>query len=122
MEYEFSQDFTGPEARFSMGHEALGYWLTQEVGDRADKISSLFKALDNLTQGTAWDFEMEGFEYYLMLSRDDASVKAHSLNAGDEADLEEDMDFYDAESSARCGLEDFSSLLKDWAEFVGYSA
>ncbi|WP_372833957.1 YacL family protein [Pontibacterium sp.] len=122
MEYEFSQDFTGPEARFSMGHEALGYWLTQEVGDRADKISSLFKALDNLTQGTAWDFEMEGFEYDLMLSRDDASVKAHSLNAGDEADLEEDMDFYDAESSARCGLEDFSSLLKDWAEFVGYSA
>lgn len=121
MEYEFSQDFTGPEARFSMGHEALGYWLTQEVGNRADKIASLFKALNNLTQGTAWDFELEGFEYDLLLSRNDATVKAHCLNAGDETDLEEDMDFYDAESSARCGLEDFSSLLKDWAEFVGYA-
>ncbi|WP_282353924.1 YacL family protein [Pontibacterium granulatum] len=121
MEYEFSQDFTGPEARFSMGHEAFGYWLTQEIGARTDKLTEISNALNKLTQGTAWDAEITGFEYDLILSRDDAMVRAHALSSGDDLDLEEDMDFYDSESSARCGLEDFAELIAKWAEFVGYS-
>ncbi len=120
MEYEFSQDFTGPEARFSMGHEAFGYWLTQEIGARKDKLAGVFKALNKLTQGTAWDAEITGFEYDLLLSRDEAMVRAHALSAGDDLDLEEDMDFYDSESSARCGLEDFAELIDKWAGFIGY--
>lgn len=120
MEYEFSQDFTGPEARFSMGHEAFGYWLTQEIGTRKDKLAEVLNALNKLTQGSAWDAEITGFEYDLLLSRDDATVRAHALSAIDDVELEEDMDFYDSESSARCGLEDFAELVHKWAEFINY--
>lgn len=121
MEYEFSQDLTGPEARFSMGHEALGGWLTQEIGERRDKLTSLFKALQDLNEKRVWEFQLDGFEFDLLLTRDDATVRAHSLSADSEV-MEEDLDFYDAESIARCGLEDFTALLDDWADFVGYDA
>lgn len=122
MEYEFSQDFTGPEARFSMGHEAFGYWLTQEIGTRKDKLAEVLNALNKLTQGSAWDAEITGFEYDLLMSRDDATVRAHALSANDDLELEEDMDFYDSESSARCGLEDFAELIEKWSEFVGLNS
>lgn len=126
MEYQFSQDFQGPEARFSMGHEALGAWLTQDIGGRHDRLAAVFNALDKVQTGNSWEEVIDGFEFRLTLSRDEAQVYAHSLldEFGDEGlDSDEDaMALYEDESHARCGLEDFASLIADWAEFTGHSA
>ena len=39
MDYEFRRDpFGGYRARFSMGHEAIGQWLIDEVGKDEEKL------------------------------------------------------------------------------------
>jgi len=41
MDYEFRRDpFGGYRARFSMGHEAIGQWLIDEVGKDEEKLTS----------------------------------------------------------------------------------
>lgn len=118
MEYDFSEGPYGPEAHCSMGHEAIAYWLTQEVKDDTTTIHSLLAAADKLRQGKGWDFSHEGTEYDLHLTRTDAIVTAHSLSQNGDFDLEDDLELYDDESAARCGLEDFVEVLEGWLEFV----
>ena len=45
------------------------------------------------------------------------AVRATLLISGEELEGE-DLDFYDSESRASCGLEDFKDLLMEWQEFV----
>ncbi|MGB0734092.1 MAG: YacL family protein [Pontibacterium sp.] len=118
MEYDFTEGPYGPEAHFSMGHEALAYWLTQEVKGDTLTICQLLATADQLRQGKGWDFTHEGAEYDLLLTQTDAIVTAHSLNQNGDFDLEDDLELYDDESAARCGLEDFEDVLKDWLAFV----
>ena len=120
MDYEFTKDIIGSYiARFPMGHEALGSWLTSELGGNKERIQKLFTAVQKLQQRQSWDYELEGTEYRLQLTRDEAVVQAHSLFCSDE-ELANDMDYYDSESFAQCGLDDFEAMLKDWSRFVGY--
>ena len=49
MDYEFRRDpFGGYRARFSMGHEAIGQWLIDEVGKDEEKLDELFALCDQL--------------------------------------------------------------------------
>ena len=42
MDYEFSFDDDGkPNAVLSMGHEVLGRWLTEELGQNSSKMVDL---------------------------------------------------------------------------------
>lgn len=127
MDYEFSNDFIGdPVARCSMGHEALGNWLTAEIGTNAALISTLQSAIQQLQQRQIWEYHLEGSEYAIEITREEAIVRAHSLfadagtNAYSDTDgLTDDLDYYDAESLAHCGLEDFATLLRAWCQFTG---
>ncbi|MGB0468134.1 MAG: YacL family protein [Pontibacterium sp.] len=127
MDYKFEQGLTGDyQAEFSMGHEALGVWLSAELKDNSSLIEPLLKAIKELKQGLRWDYETEGYEYNLQLSRNEACVRAHCLEAFDDSGIEdgfveESMDYYDSESFASCGLDDFEALLLDWISFVGYA-
>lgn len=109
-----------PCARLSMDHEALGPWLTDEVGDDSILLSQILQAIRDLEQGTHQEYEWQGQNFLLRLNRDDAEVIA--LELLQEHSLEEieneDMDFYDAESRAICGLEDFRDLLIEWRDFL----
>jgi len=119
MDYEFSNDFIGdPVARCSMGHEALGNWLTAEIGSNATLIGKLQTALQQLQQRTLWEYQLDGTEYAIELTREEAIVRAHSLFA-DTDNLTDGLDYYDAESLARCGLQDFATLLTAWCQFIG---
>ncbi len=119
MDYQFSHDFIGdPVARCSMGHEALGSWLTAEIGSNSILISTLQSAIEQLQRRQAWEYHLEGAEYRLELSREQAIVRAHALFA-DSDDLTDELDYYDAESLAHCGLEDFATLLRAWCQFIG---
>lgn len=120
MDYEFTLDLSGDYcAEFSMGHEALGYWLTNELGSRQSVMTAIFSAIEQLQNKQRWDYEVEGAEYNLLLTRDDATVRAHGLDsdfADDEP--EEELDYYDQESTACCGLEDFIEILTGWQAFI----
>ncbi|MCW8994894.1 MAG: YacL family protein [Psychromonas sp.] len=120
MEFEFRKDFISEQAtvKLSMGHEAFATWLEQE-GQAIDWIEALLDKLLLLQQRQIPDFKLEGSEFLLLVNQDEAQVINHSLmNNQEEPDLENNMDFYDAEIQASCGLEDFLNLIESWLEFV----
>lgn len=126
MDYDFVTDpIHQYVARCSMEHCALGYWLTAEVGADSLRIATLLDAIDRIQQRRSWEFELEGSEYSLQLSPEQALVRANALGSinspdPDETDLfDGEMNFFDAESSANCGLEDFKEFLTDWQRFIG---
>ena len=126
MDYDFSTDpIFDYVARFSMDHTALGYWLTAEIGANSQRINTLLSAIDRIQQRRSWEFELEGNEYSLQLSPEQAQVKAHSLfvdsHHSEDEEFSDGLDYFDAEASAHCGLDDFKALLIDWQQFVGCS-
>ncbi len=131
MDYHFSTDpIHDYVARFSMEHTALGYWLTAEIGANGSRISILLAAIERIQQRRSWEFELEGAEYSLQLSPEQALVQAHSLFTdshlsqdpdSEEQEFGDQLDYFDAESRAHCGLDDFKALLIDWQQFVGCS-
>ncbi|MDO6562699.1 YacL family protein [Amphritea sp. 1_MG-2023] len=124
MDYDFTHDIDGAFcAEFSMGHEALGYWLTDELSSRQSMIAELLKIADALQKKQRRDYSMEGSEYNLLLTQDEAMIRAHALDADDEmAEPGDNLTFYDQESTASCGLEDFIELLQGWQQFTAVHA
>jgi len=119
MDYDFVTDPLGrPVAHFSMGHEALGHWLTAELGSDSQLIESVLEALGRLRSHQLSDYAREGREYSLQLSPEEAIVQSHALFQGDD-ELSDDLHYYDAESAASCGLDDFESVLLAWRQFTG---
>ena len=120
MEFEFRKDFISEQAtvKLSMGHEAFATWLEQE-GQAVSWIEDLLAEIELLQQRSIMDVKLVGSEFSLLLNQDEAQVVNHSLiNDQDDIDLEADMDFYDVEIQASCGLEDFLHLIESWLEFV----
>lgn len=120
MDYDFTHDIYGAfRAEFSMGHEALGYWVTYELRSRQTVIAELLSVISELQQRQRVDYLMEGAEYNLRLNRDEAEVRAHALDSEFEEDAPEDnLEFYDQESTASCGLDDFIEILEGWQDFT----
>lgn len=120
MEFEFRKDFISEQAtvKISMGHEAFATWLEQE-GQGVAWIEALLAKITLLQQRAISEFKLPGSEFSLLLNQDEAQVINHSLISDqDDTGLESDMNFYDAETQASCGLEDFLNLIESWLEFV----
>ena len=125
MEFEFRRDVTGElQAHFSMGCEAIAAWLTEEVGRRVTVLPEIFKAIDQLQAGERWEYLHEGVEFNLRLGRNEAEVCDSRIDFGaddmaeGDAGMAEDLDFYDEEQRACCGLDDFRDMLIEWQDFV----
>ncbi|PSJ46617.1 hypothetical protein C7H85_08325 [Zobellella endophytica] len=116
MDFEFFRDLTGVcRARFSMGHEAFGQWLTDEVTPA--EVSALLAQIRRLEARQGEEFRKVYAEFTLLLGRDDVELAAHSLAfEGDQ--LEEGMAYYDDELFAGCGLDDLARVLEQWREFI----
>ena len=118
MDYEFRRDpFGGYRARFSMGHEAIGQWLIDEVGKDEEKLDQLFSIIDELSSRTRVEYQLAGGDYSLLLTHEEAEVKANVLNIALGEDLD-DLAYYDDEQLAMCGLEDFAQVLGSWRAFI----
>jgi uncharacterized protein YacL (UPF0231 family) len=118
MDYEFRRDpFGGYRARFSMGHEAIGQWLIDEVGKDEEKLDELFSIIDQLSNHTRTEYLLHGGDYSLLLTHEEAEVKANVLNIELDEDLD-DLAYYDDEQLAMCGLEDFAQVLGSWRAFI----
>ncbi len=119
MDYEFLRDAAGRHsARLSMGHEALGAWLTEELGRDQVFGQQLLTELAALRSGERETLVHCGSQFRLSVADDEVEVAAHALafDVGDE--LEPDMGYYDEEQLAGCGLADFEVLLRAWLHFV----
>ncbi len=119
MDFDFKRDHLGRFlARCSMGHEAIGYWLSDEMGNNAGAIESLLRELELIKSGTKHSLERTGKEWVLSVDREQVTVMSYALFSEQEEDPE--LSFYDDESQAHCGLDDFLHLLQGWQEFIGH--
>ena len=125
MDYHFQRNYSGrPEAQFSMNHEALGIWLTEELGSDWHQLELLLQVIDGLEKGLRWEYFDDGNEYCLHLTRDRAEVRAALLDSEMEPSTYEQHDeisgleYYDNESISHCGLDDFKTLLLGWQDFL----
>lgn len=120
MEFEFRKDFISEQAtvKLSMGHEAFATWLEQE-GQSVKWTEDLLAQITLLQQRDVMEIKLKGCEFLLLMNQDEVQVINHSLiNNQDEIDLEGDFEFYDLETKASCGLEDFLNLIESWLEFI----
>ena len=116
MDYEFSYDDYGqPIAKFSVGHEAIGRWFSEEIGNDAPAIEKLLAMLRHSgPRSQQW----LGAEFQLRIAQDEVEVVALALGIDVDEALPEDTNLYDAESYSGCGLQDFTVALRAWQTFV----
>jgi|TARA_B110000116_G_scaffold264503_1_gene272415 uncharacterized protein YacL (UPF0231 family) len=115
MEYDFHKNLYGEcEAKLSMGHEAFAAWLNHVAGNT--ERCAYFLALAEESRHCATEKTDVGSAYSLSFHSGEVHVKAHVLTA--HCHIEDDLDFYDDELGAHCGLEDFIQLLQAWSEFI----
>ena len=121
MEFEFRKDFISEQAtvKLSMGHEAFATWLEQE-GQSVSWTQALLAKVELLQQRALMEVKLQGSEFLLLMNQDEVQVIHHRLlNEYDQEELlQDDLQFYDLEIEASCGLEDFSNLLGSWLEFI----
>ncbi|MGL4205412.1 MAG: YacL family protein [Aeromonadaceae bacterium] len=119
MDYEFIREPDGRlKANLSMGHEAVGHWLNDEVGTNLALIEAVLADIDAVLRGEQETVERHGAVYTLHLGDEEAEIAANVVQFEFADDLEPDMAYYDDEQMAGCGLADFHSLLLAWLDFV----
>lgn len=122
MDYEFRRDLYGRYlANLSMGHEAFGVWLTEEIGTDSNLIHVLLDKVEQLQNGRCSEHRLSGKTFTLSMNLDAIEIRANLLDdIVDELPEEppEDLNFYDQESQASCGVDDFHQLLEAWSTFI----
>lgn len=113
-----------PEAKFSMGHEAVGRWLTEELKGNRDSIESLLNTISKVENGEISNESIEGKEFILRIDRDEVEIIALTLD-GDicsdsdiQDDIPEDTNLYNEEMRSECGLPDFKYAVESWLVFI----
>lgn len=120
MDYTIGRDELGRcFAQLSMGQEAFGTWLAEELGEDGPLLKRIIEAVDQLSSRRIREFRHDGNAFSLELDRDEARVRSHSLGDDTATANFEDLDFYDDELEAGCGLDDFHDLLLAWQELTG---
>ncbi len=135
MDFEFRKNIDGqPTAKFSMEHEAIGLWLSEEISNNKSKIVQILTLIEQFEQGSIAFKEIIGTEFQLSISYIGVEIKALNLeayctNSGmdnfnnnefseNDDDCSEDAELYDKGSYAECGLHDFKIALLSWQEYI----
>lgn len=120
MEFEFIRNTLMGEyyVKSSMGHEIVGRWLQEEIGKDWQKIERVEQLLDQARMAPQQEHVLEGPEISLNIQGDEVIVQENVLAHGVEMDADSEFDFYDSESTASCGLEDFEVMMQQWKEFL----
>ncbi len=117
MEYEFVRDLSGQvKTTFSMGHEALGHWLNDEVNGNFELLDQVETYLRWADGGIREPWQHIGHEYTLWTDGEEVMIRANELTFVNE-ELEEGMSYYDEESLSLCGSDDFLQVLKQYRDF-----
>jgi len=119
MDYEYTIDEYGKVlARFSIGHEAIGLWFTEELAKDRHAIAELLDRIRQLEERKINRFDIQGREFQLRLNWDQIEVIALALGIEVDEELPESTNLYDQESYSECGLQDFKQAVLRWEEFV----
>lgn len=117
MEYDFVRDLTGKVlVKSSMGHEAIGQWLNEEVSGNISLLDQVEQQLDAVA-GSLRQWQHIGHEYTLLMDGEEVMVRANDLLFVND-ELEDGMSYYDDESLALCGTDDFRHLLQQYRAFL----
>lgn len=113
-----------PEAKFSMGHEAIGRWLSEELRENRDAIEALLQTITKIEKNDIQKKTIEGKEFILRIDRDEVEIIALVLD-GDapsdediQDDIPEDTNLYNEEMRSECGLPDFKYAVESWLVFI----
>ena len=120
MEFEFIRNTLMGEyyVKSSMGHEIVGRWLQEEIGKDWQKIEQVEKLLEQVRQAPQLEHTLVGSEISLNAQGDEIIVQENVLGHGQEMDEGSEFDFYDSESTASCGIDDFEDLIEQWKTFL----
>lgn len=117
MEYEFTKDAGGtPVADFSMGHEAVARWLTDELGSNPQRCMKLLEQIENIENGRGASYTQLGANFELNITGDDVIVTAHDID--EDTEFEKNTSLYELESNSECGLIDFKEAVQSWLLFI----
>ncbi|EGQ9057062.1 MULTISPECIES: YacL family protein [Vibrio] len=120
MEFEFIRNTLMGEyyVKCSMGHEIVGRWLQEEIGKDPVKIAQVEALIDKAFSLPSQEYTLTGTEISLMIQGDEVLVQENALSHDYDVEMESEFDFYDAESTASCGIEDFVALIEQWKDFL----
>ena len=120
MEFEFIRNTLMGEyyVKCSMGHEIVGRWLQDEIGKDWQKIEQVEQLIEQALTNPQSEHFLEGTEISLSIQGDEVIVQENVLTHGEELDADSEFDFYDCESTASCGIEDFSIMIERWKSFL----
>lgn len=119
MDYEFSYNLLGqPIAQFSMGHEVIGRWFSEELCDNQQRIEELLDVIGQVEQRRIIQHQIIGSGLVLQINLDEVEISAQALDYEVDEDLPENTNLYDEESHCGCGLPDFKEVLLAWKKFV----
>ena len=120
MDFEFRKNtFDGQfHVQCSMGHEAMGRWLIDEIGSDKQALLLVLEHIQRI-QSSGGQWFREGRAFHLQLDCEAAEVTPNTADqTDDESLMEQDLYDYDAEQMAVCGLEDFEQFLLAWQDFL----
>lgn len=112
MDFQFTSYQGATLAKCSMEHEAVAHWFNTETPINPQLIQQVLQQLEQLQPDSQQEIRFIGAEYSLFINADEVMIKANNMELGNEEELEQDFHYYDAESIAFCGLEDFQHFLQ----------
>ena len=120
MDFQFSQYTNQVVAKCSMEQIALANWFNIEL-----KLNSqlIYTALSLVQQGKSsvlQELRLIGKEYSLFIHQQEVVIKSNSLEqySDNQDEWEQDWQYYDQESIAILGLEDFENFLNSYLAFT----
>lgn len=120
MEFEFIRNTLMGEyyVKSSMGHEIIARWLQEEIGKDWCKIEQVEALAQQAKCAPQQEFNLYGAEISLTIHGNEVTVQENVLSHDSQVELESEFDFYDCESTACCGIEDFDDLIVQWKTFL----
>lgn len=120
MDYEFRRNSLDGSyhVTFSMGHEAIGRWLLDELTTDSQRIERLLSALEDQKKPGTEELQWRGKVFTLTANREEVLIQANALLQGGEDIEEPDLALYEEESISVCGLEDFTEVIEAWRDFI----
>lgn len=116
MDFQFTHYQGNVSVKCSMEHIALANWFNTEVRSNPKAILTALSTAQSLSENQ--ENILIGAEYTLFLDADEVMVRANNLAIETDEILEDDFHYYDEESIAFCGTQDFIHFLESYVDFI----
>ncbi len=116
MDFQFTHYQGNVSVKCSMEHIALANWFNTEVRSNPKAILTALSTAQSLSENQ--ENILIGAEYTLFLDADEVMVRANNLAIETDEIQEDDFHYYDEESIAFCGTQDFIHFLESYVDFI----